>query len=194
MLRLFVGIALPEEVRVELGTLCSGIPNARWVRPENLHMTLRFIGEVGEDVAEDIDDSFREIRGQSFSMWLKGLGFFGNARSPRQIWVGVERNLALHHLQEKIESAIVRAGLPPECRKFVPHVTLARLRGQNVSRLQSFLSVHEPFRKGPIAVDRFTFFSSKLSHNGSIYRAEADYPLDGNQAPKRVKVCSTEPT
>ncbi|MCE2510904.1 MAG: RNA 2',3'-cyclic phosphodiesterase [Alphaproteobacteria bacterium] len=194
MLRLFVGIALPEEVQVRLGMLCSGLPNARWVRPENLHMTLRFIGEVGEDVAEDVDDSLQGIRAQSFSMSLSGLGFFGNGRSPRQVWVGVERNPLLLHLQEKIESAIVRAGLPPERRKFVPHVTLARLRGQNVARLQSFLSVHEPFREGPFAVDCFTLFSSKLSHNGSIYRAEADYLLSSDQAPKRERVLSTEST
>ena len=180
MLRLFVGIALPEEVQAELGALGGGLPNASWVRPENLHMTLRFIGEVGEDVAEDIEAALQGIHARGFSMELCGLGFFSNGRNPRQIWVGVERNPALVHLQEKIESAVVRAGLPPERRKFIPHVTLARLRGQNVPRLQAFLSTHEPFRKGPLAIDRFTLFSSKLSHNGSIYRAEAEYPLNGD--------------
>jgi len=193
VLRLFIGIALPEAVRVELGTLCSGIPNARWIRPKNLHMTLRFIGQVSEDVAEYVDDSLREIHAKSFSIQLSGLGFFGSSSSPRQIWVGVERNFALYHIQEKIESAIVRAGLCPERRKFSPHVTLARLHGHSMLRVQAFLSAHEPFYKGPITVDRFTLFSSKLSRNGAVYRAEADYLLDCDQAPKRIKVCSTEP-
>lgn len=179
MLRLFVGIPLPEAVRARLRALCAGLPNARWVRPENLHLTLRFIGEVTEDVAEDIDDSLSAVRPPAFAMELCGLGFFGNGSAPRQIWVGVARNPALLHLQEKVESAIVRAGLPPEGRKFVPHVTLARLRGRRAPRLQAFLLQHEPLREDAIAVRHFTLFSSTLSDQGSIYVAEAEYPLTG---------------
>jgi len=177
MLRLFAGLALPKAVRARLGGLCAGLPNARWVQPENLHLTLRFIGNVDGDSAQDIDDALQEIHADGFSMRLQGLGFFGSRRRARQIWVGAERTPELLHLQEKIESAIVRTGFPPEGRKFVPHVTLARLRDLQTSRLQDFLSAHEPFCIEAFPVAGFTLYSSVRSSSGAFYRAEAEYPL-----------------
>src|ERR1700722_13094328 len=106
MLRLFVGIGLTPELRLRLSTLCNGVPGARWVDAGNLHVTLRFIGEVDEGAASDIDEALQQIRAPRFSLALAGVGHFG----MRMLWAGVDRNPALFHLQDKVESAIVRLG------------------------------------------------------------------------------------
>src|ERR1700676_2649546 len=127
MLRLFVGIEFPPELKLRLSILSTSIPGARWIDAGNLHLTLRFIGEVGEDVAADIDEALARVRGRRFTLQLAGTGVFGGNR-PRALWVGVERHPELVSLHGKIEQALIRIGLDPEPRKFVPHVTLARLR------------------------------------------------------------------
>src|SRR5215472_14210934 len=127
MLRLFVGIPFPPELKLRLSLLCAGVSGAKWVDPGNFHLTLRFIGEVGEDVATDIDAALARVVARRFVLQLAGTGVFGNG-APKSLWVGVERNQALTALRDKIEHALVRTGLPPEPRKFAPHVTLARLR------------------------------------------------------------------
>src|ERR1700751_1027756 len=101
MLRLFVGIGFPPELKLRLSLLCSGIPKARWVDPGNLHLTLRFIGEISEDLAADVDDALIQLRARRFSLQLAGTGVFGGDR-PRSLWVGVERNSDLIALREKI--------------------------------------------------------------------------------------------
>lgn len=178
MIRLFVGIALPERVQHELAGLCAGVPQARWVTPESMHLTLRFVGEVDEGVAHDIHDSLAAVHAPGFALELAGVGVFGSDRHPAALWVGVERAPELTHLRDKVESAVVRAGLPPEPRKFAPHVTLARFREAPGTRLGDFLARHALFRLPPITVDRFTLFSSHLGRTGASYVAEAEYSLD----------------
>ena len=173
MLRLFVGIGLPPEVKLRLSLLCSGVPGAKWVDAGNLHVTLRFIGEVDEGAASDIDDALTQIRAPRFDLAIAGVGHFGT----RMLWAGVERNPALHHLYDKVESAIVRLGFEPEGRRYTPHVTLARLRGAPDPRLQSFLSEHALFRAEPSAVDRFSLVASYPTKSGSLYEDQADYEL-----------------
>ena len=173
MLRLFVGIDLPPELKLKLELLCSGVPGARWVDAGNLHVTLRFIGEVDEGMAADIDEALVPIRAPRFTLTLAGVGHFGT----RMLWAGVERNPALLHLHEKIESAIVRTGFEPEGRRYAPHVTLARLKGPPDPRLQSFLAEHALFRAEPFAVERFSLVASYLTKSGAIYEDQADYEL-----------------
>jgi 2'-5' RNA ligase len=123
MLRLFVGIGFPPELKLRLSLLCSGVPGAKWVDAGNFHLTLRFIGEVAEDRAADIDDALVRLRARRFVLQLVGTGIFGGDDKPRNLWVGVERSPKLLALRDKIEQALVRIGLPPEPRKFTPHVT-----------------------------------------------------------------------
>src|SRR5690349_12574227 len=144
MLRLFVGIGFPPELKLRLSLLCSGVPGARWVDPGNFHLTLRFIGEVGEDVAADIDDALSRVRARRFTLQIAGTGVFGDR--PRSLWAGVERNPELVGLRDKVEQLLIRVGLPPEARKFAPHVTLARLRDPPLDKLRDFLSAHAQFR------------------------------------------------
>lgn len=177
MRRLFVALALPDEVADGLLALQGGIPGARWSTREQLHLTLRFIGEVDGRDAAAIDDVLATIRVPRFSLELKGVGEFGG-RNPRALWAGVRDDTALTHLQRKVESAVQRVGLQPEERKFSPHVSLARLRGSPRERVITFLSSHALYASGPFEVNAFLLYSSTLTPGGSLYRAERAYKLE----------------
>jgi RNA 2',3'-cyclic 3'-phosphodiesterase len=173
MLRLFVGIDLPPELKLKVSLMASGVPGARWVDPGNYHVSLRFIGEVDEGVASDIDAALAQIRAPRFQVALAGVGQFG----MRTLWVGVERNPALVHLHDKVESALSRLGLDPEGRRYSPHVTLARLKGPFDAKLESFLQEHALFRAEPFDVGHFSLIASYLTKSGAIYEDQADYAL-----------------
>jgi 2'-5' RNA ligase len=176
MIRLFVAVELPEAVRMRLAALQGGVPGARWLSDGQLHLTLRFIGEVDENVAHDIDDALGVIRAPSFVLELAGVGEFGG-KNPRALWAGIRANDSLMHLQKKVETALQRIGLAPEPRKFSPHVTLARLKSPPREKVVQFLSHHALFASGSVRVDRFVLFSSHPGSNGSVYHPEREYPL-----------------
>jgi 2'-5' RNA ligase len=178
MLRLFVGIEFPPELKLRLSLLEAGIPGARWVDPGNFHLTLRFIGEVGEDIAADIDEALCRIRARRFTLQLAGTGVFGGNR-PHALWVGVERDPDLVALRDKVEQSLIRIGLEPEGRKFAPHVTLARLRDPEIVGLRDFLAQNAQFRAPPLPVEQFSLIASYPTKSGSIYEDQADYPLSG---------------
>ena len=178
MLRLFVGIEFPPELKLRLSLLCTGIPGVRWIDPGNLHLTLRFIGEITEDIAADVDEALAQLRARRFSLQLAGTGVFGGNR-PHTLWVGVERNPDLILLHDKIELALIRVGLAPEPRRFAPHVTLARLRDPVLDALGHFLAVHAQFRADPLPVEQFSLIASFPTKAGSVYEDQADYPLAG---------------
>src|SRR3546814_20687597 len=168
-MRLFVALALPDHLRSRLAELCSGLPGARWVAPENLPLTRRFIVEVDGRDAEDIDVALSGIRLPRFAIALSGVGEFGNGRRLRSVWVGVEPSEMLERLQAKVEQAVQRAGQPPEQRKFKPHVTLARFKSHPGGRLESYFAVRSLFRAPPFAVSAFTLFSTTLPNEAPIY-------------------------
>jgi len=176
MIRLFTAIEIPETIRVRLSLLQGSAPGARWTPIENLHLTLRFIGEVDERTATDIDDVLNDLRAPAFELALKGVGEFGG-RDARALWAGVAPNPALQRLAAKIESALQRMGLEAETRKFTPHVTLARLRDAPLPKIREFLSGNNLFDSGNFPVRSFTLFSSHQTPKGSLYRAERTYAL-----------------
>jgi RNA 2',3'-cyclic 3'-phosphodiesterase len=173
MLRLFVGIALPPELKLRLSLLCAGVPGARWVDPGNYHLTLRFIGEVDEGLASDIDAALLQIRAPRFDVTVAGVGRFGD----RLLWVGVDKNPPLLHLRDKVESSLVRLGLEADTRRYAPHVSLARLRNASETKLQAFLQENALFRAEPFPVAQYSLIASYLTKSGSIYEDQADYPL-----------------
>jgi 2'-5' RNA ligase len=175
MLRLFVGIGFPPALKLQLSLLRSGVSGAKWVDPGNFHLTLRFIGETDEAVAADIDDALARLRARRFTLQLVGTGVFGDR--PRSLWVGVERNPELVALRDKIEQALIRAGLPPEPRKFAPHVTLARLHNPALDKLSGFLAANARFRADPLPVEGFSLIASFQTKAGSVYEDQAEYPL-----------------
>lgn len=177
MMRLFVGIPFPESVREALARLCSGLPGARWVEPENMHLTLRFIGEVGAGDADDIHHALGRISAPAFEATITGIGCFETAGKIHTLWAGVEKQALLGHLREKVETAVVRAGFEPERRKFKAHVTLARFRNGAGARIGAYIGRHNRFSTGPFRIDRFTLFQSHTGNAGAHYEALADYPL-----------------
>lgn len=177
MFRLFIGIPLPDDIRKILGNLRGGLPGARWVSEESLHLTLRFVGEVGQDDAEDLHQELTRVRATGFSLTLTGLGCFETGNKVRALWAGVTREERLIHLQDRIEAAVVRAGREPERRKFKAHVTLARFKNGTPARVGSFMEMHNDLAAGPFDVSHFTLFRSFLGREGAHYEALADYPL-----------------
>jgi 2'-5' RNA ligase len=176
-MRLFIAIALPEDLRTRLAALATGLPGARWVSEDNLHLSLRFLGELDGGAAADVDAALAGVRAPGFELVLEGVSHFGEGRNLRALWAGVRPSPELKRLQAKIEQAVVRAGQPPEKRKFKPHVTLARFKSNPGAKLQSYLAEHALLRSEPFPVEAFTLYSSFLSASGAIYRAEAEYPL-----------------
>jgi 2'-5' RNA ligase len=176
-MRLFVGLELPWSLRERLSFLSGGIPGARWLPPENYHITLRFIGEVAAHRAEEIDLALGALRARAFALSLTGVGTFEKAGRPVALWVGVERNPHLDLLQTKIETACQRVGLEPERRRFNPHVTLARLDNPVEFKLAEFVQANNLFRSEPVQVEHFTLFSSRLGKEASVYTAEVEYGL-----------------
>ncbi|MCC7168088.1 MAG: RNA 2',3'-cyclic phosphodiesterase [Rhodospirillales bacterium] len=179
MMRLFVGLDFPDRVRNRLGLLQAGVPGARWVDPDNLHVTLAFIGEADEDQAQALDAELARVQAPAFDLVLAGMGVFGaGGRKPRSLWVGVEKSEPLRLLQGRVEAAMVRAGLTPEARKFTPHVTLARLKDSPAGRLGAYLAGNGLFREGPIAMADFVLFESVLGREGAHYTALVRYRLE----------------
>ncbi|HTN63338.1 MAG TPA: RNA 2',3'-cyclic phosphodiesterase [Devosia sp.] len=177
MPRLFTGLEIPSEVGLALSLKRGGLTGARWIDPENYHITLRFIGDVDNVIADDVADSLDRLSNSlSFQLRLNHLGTFGG-HNPRALYAGVEVNETLVRLQAAQERVLQRAGLPPEGRKFVPHVSLARLRGSSAEAVAWFLAQSGRFEPLSFTVGRFVLFSSKDSVGGGPYVVEQSYPL-----------------
>jgi 2'-5' RNA ligase len=186
-MRLFVAIALPELVKQHLallggagggpGAAAGGMFGARWADPANMHVTLRFIGEADRPLAEDVHAALATLRAPAFEIRLAGMGTFGSDRKIRQLWVGVEKTEPLMRLQGKIEQALIRLGLAPDGRKYLPHVLLARFKGDPGPRLGPYLEANNAFSIPPFRVEDFTLFESHLNRDGASYEPLADYPL-----------------
>ena len=178
MPRLFVAIDLPEAVVGELARFCCGMPGARWVAPEQLHLTLRFVGEVDGGLFREIREALNAVDGGAFDLRVKGFGYFPPRKAPRVLWAGVEPAEGVTALRSRIEKAVVRLGLEPEPRKFSPHITLARLDGTPVGKVTQFLAGNSLYSSPTFTVSEFHLYSSVLTAKGAIHTIEASYPLE----------------
>lgn len=177
MPRLFTGLEIPQDVAFALSLKRGGLSGARWIDPENYHITLRFIGDVDGQTADEVADSLDRLANSlRFSIRLTHLGTFGGDK-PRALFAGVEPSEALSRLQAAHERVLQRAGLPPEGRKFVPHVTLARLRGTAAEDMARFIAEAARFEPLTFVPARFVLFSSRDSVGGGPYLVEQSYPL-----------------
>jgi RNA 2',3'-cyclic 3'-phosphodiesterase len=177
MVRLFVAVGLPDTLRGELAAMCGGIPGARWVPEENLHLTLRFIGEVPGWQAQEVDEALSGIRAPGFDLTLRGVGTFGKNGRMASLWVGVEKLEPLLFLQAKVETALQRIGLEPERKRFAPHVTLARTDKAAQEKTIAFVQANNLFRAAPVPVEGFTLYSSRLGKEQAAYHREVEYAL-----------------
>jgi 2'-5' RNA ligase len=177
MPRLFTGLEIPADVGFALSLKRGGLAGARWVDADNYHITLRFIGDVDGQTSDEVADSLDRLsNSMRFSIRLTHLGSFGGDK-PRALFVGVEPSEQLSRLQTAQERVLQRAGLPPDGRKFVPHVTLARLRGTSAGELARFMAEAGRFEPLSFPVGRFVLYSSKDSVGGGPYVVEQSYPL-----------------
>ena len=180
MPRLFTAIEVPKDVGMVLSALRGGIYGARWISPENYHLTLRFIGDIDERTANEVADMLDGVRRAPFEITLTGLDHFGG-KKPRAIFAAAAPSSPLIELQAEHERIMQRIGLPPESRKFTPHITLARLRDASGIDVAGYLSSRLAFRAIRFSVYRFVLYSSRASTGGGPYIVEADYPLRGRQ-------------
>ncbi len=181
MPRLFTALEIPREAALSLSLLRGGLPGARWVDVENYHITLRFIGDVQGYVADEIADKLDRVHRPGFSLTLSGVGAFGS-KKPHTIWAGVSTSPDLTALQGEIDRICQRLGVPSDPRKFMPHVTLARLHNPNALDVAQYLSARGNFATLPFRVGRFVLMSSKDSVGGGPYIVEEAWPLSGSDA------------
>lgn len=177
--RLFVGIELPQAILERLHALQRGVRGARWVAPENLHLTLRYIGEVDGSQAEDIHDALSALAGAPFTLALDEAGAFASSKGARIIYVSVTPSAPLEALKARIDALLAGAGVGPEGRRFTPHITLARLKGGRPREVGARVAEMAPEIAGSFEVSEVVLFQSHLGAAGAHYTREAAYPLEG---------------
>jgi 2'-5' RNA ligase len=176
MPRIFTGLEIPVVVSQSLATLRGGLPGARWIDPENYHLTLRYIGDVDDSVAREVAWLLGQVRRREFELRFAGVSSFGGRR-PRAIVATLAPTRELMELQAEHERLMQRVGLEPEGRKYTPHVTLARLRDSSSRQVADYLATRALIHSPPFEVSRFVLFSSRASIGGGPYVVEAAYPL-----------------
>jgi 2'-5' RNA ligase len=176
MHRLFVAIRPPEAIRDLLIDAMDDSPDFRWQNEEQLHLTLRFVGDVDRPLADDLASALGRVRAEPFSARIKGVGRF-EQRSNGALWAGVEPKEPLAALAAKVERVCQSVGLEPERRAYHPHITLARWKGRRTREVASFLERNRGLVSEPWQIDAFTLFESRLSKHGAHYEEVASYPL-----------------
>ncbi len=178
MIRLFAALSIPPEIGRGLQARQVGIEGARWRPLEALHVTLRFFGDIREDIARDLDAELLTVTRRPFEIMLAGAGAFDDGDGIHAVWAGVAESPALRTLAGACESAARRAGLKPDARNYRPHVTLAYLRRPDPTQVAAWIQANNLLKSPPITVDRFGLYASFQTKDGSHYRLEAEYPLD----------------
>ena len=177
MLRLFVAIRPPAEVRARLLSVGGGVRGARWQTEDQLHLTLRFIGGVDRHGAEDIHAALSSVRHPRFELVLHGLGAFERRGAPTTLWAGVAPQDPLVTLHKKIDLAIARTGHEPERRAYTPHITLARMQ-RGSGPVAPFLGGAGDLASPPFVVEEFRLYESRLTTEAAVYDVIESYPLD----------------
>jgi RNA 2',3'-cyclic 3'-phosphodiesterase len=178
MPRLFTAIEIPQAIRQHLSLIRAPLGGAKWIEPENMHITLRFAGDIDGRTADEFASLLAGIRAKPFTVSIRGVGAFGG-REPKVLWAGVEAGEELDALQRAHERAARGAGLEPEGRGFKAHVTLARMRGGRQQTVARFLEEHGALRTQPFTATRFVLLSARPGSGGGPYVVEAEFPFEG---------------
>ena len=184
-IRTFIAVELPEEIHHKLQQLQNdfrtSMPDVRWTKPGNIHLTLKFLGDVQLSRTDRITSSLKDIGGQfsPFAMSLAGMGAFPNSRKPRIVWVGVDKGAdTLVEIANSIEASMKQLGFPKEKRPFTPHLTVGRIRQlKNPEAMTKALEQSKVGELGRFAVEKISFVRSQLDPAGSIYTTLAEAPL-----------------
>ncbi|MEY2485556.1 MAG: 2,3-cyclic 3-phosphodiesterase [Verrucomicrobiota bacterium] len=177
--RLFVAIDLPESLQQSLADLDPQIRGMRWTVPEQFHLTLSFLGDVGEEPDQRLREKLNVIEFHSFFLPLAGIGTFPPRGVPKIIWIGVgSGHPHLFQVYKRVQEAVLAVGLEPDLRTWHPHITLARCRNPSPSIIR-FLRENAEIDAGMIRVDAFHLYSSKLQTEGSVHTRELTIPCSG---------------
>jgi 2'-5' RNA ligase len=177
MIRLFAALAVPDTVTAGLAACQTGLVGANWHAAQDLHITLRFFGEVSETVTEDLDTELAKVaaRSQALNLAIEGVGVFNQGERLNAVWAALKPNEALNVLAGRCEAAARRAGLEPDKRKYTPHVTLAYLKNTPPAAVTGWLADHALLRSDPFSVRQFGLYSSWRTPQGSRYTLERVY-------------------
>ncbi len=177
MYRLFVAVDLPEEEKRAVAAIGHKLGGARRVPVDQIHLTLRFIGEADENQFAAIKGALAGISAVPFPLALLGVGHFPPGRHPRVLWVGIETSEPLLQLQQEVELALANVGIAPDERRFSPHITIARLKDTPPGAVLALEERHQGFACAPFQVTEFYLYSSILTRDGAIHKREATYSL-----------------
>lgn len=177
MFRLFAAIRPPRPLREALRGAMGGVSNARWQTDDQLHLTLRFIGEVDRHRAQDIAAALGGVHQAGFDLALDGMGQFDRKGRIESLWAGVTPQEPVKALHNKIDQALARVGLEPETRAYLPHITIARF-GRSAGPIGGLLTRSGGVSSAPCPITEFCLYESQLSHEGSVYTIAERYPLD----------------
>ena len=184
MIRLFVGLPIDSGPRRTLSLLGGSLPGARPVPEDQIHLTLRFIGEVSGDHFKGIKAALTGLNSQPLSLTISGTGHFPPRGIPRVIWAGVQPAGDIIILRNRVNQLLRGCGVEPEHRKFHPHITIARLKNTSPSRIAGFLASNALLRSPPFTIDRVELLSSRLNPKGAVHTVEAIYPLEAPGEPR----------
>lgn len=177
MTRTFIAIPVPDKITPFLHAMGGSLPGAKAVPPEQIHITIRFIGEIEWLQFQDIAESLNQIEHEKFQITIKGVGHFPPRGKPRVLWAGINEKHNLIHLRNRIDRQLKSCGIPPEGRKFSPHITFARLKTTSLQRVTEFLSGNTFLEFDRFTVSEFHLYSSRLNNKGAIHTLEESYPL-----------------
>lgn len=180
-MRLFFAIALPDPVRITLAGFADNIAGIRWIPEANLHLTLRFIGNVDKETGDRICDAARAVSTERFDLELNRVGAFPSARNPRVLWIGADPSPPMITLYEKLDSCLKELRLDLDERPFSPHISIGRVRRGKRPDVDEWIEDHQRVGVPPVSVGAFHLFSSELQPQGAVYRILASYPL--NESP-----------
>ncbi|TGK28089.1 RNA 2',3'-cyclic phosphodiesterase [Leptospira gomenensis] len=176
-MRIFLGISVPEEVKEQLVRICYGLPDIRWVLPENFHVTLLFLGEQSREQVDVVSDFCSTIASPSFRLNLQSVGTFEKQKSPSILFAKVLLNEELVKLQKKLDSGIRKLGFAPERQEYRPHLTLGRFKNSNGLRVAAYLEEFSGFTSSEFYVSEFHIYSSRTFSEGPVYSIEESFSL-----------------
>ena len=178
-MRLFIAIPVEGDTQQQLADLQQPVQGIRWQKKEQMHLTLKFLGESSGEQFQQLLPLLKEVEANSFSINIQGVGYFPKGKDPKVLWAGVELNEALIQLQEKVEEVCEKVGVEPEQRPFKPHITIGRVKGGTKGDVMSFINQHKQFRVSNVPVNEFVLFESKLSPEGAKHHRRKVLSLRG---------------
>ncbi|SHO48346.1 RNA 2',3'-cyclic phosphodiesterase [Desulfopila aestuarii] len=181
MLRLFIAVDIPEDIRTLMCGMGGSIPGARAVPTDQLHLTLKFLGDTDSGLLPDIKEALGNIECPPFKICLKRVGHFPPRGNPRVLWAGIDPAMEVTALRNKVEKALAEIGIERDHRKFSAHVTLARLKNSPLNRVTQFLAGNSLFETPTFTVREFLLYSSSLSAKGAVHTVLATFPLTHSQ-------------